>query len=363
MHVPRPWRWAGCKSMAIAAACVLVTSLGSSTHAAAATNASATLTVTSPSLVFIQGSTRITVDSNQASVSWSVTDDQRQPVRSGTAAIAGGSGKINLDNLGPGYYNLSVRAGGATRTTSFGVLSALPAGPRDQRFGVGMHLEGGMNSHWVNDAGNVGFGAVRTDVSWGAVEQTKGVYTYPAGEDTAVSQLHDLGIKPLLITDYRNPFYDDNKTPSSPAAQQAFANFSSNILDHYGYATNQLEVYNEFNGGFNDGACGNTPDCYLPLLAAVDKKVKADHPNAAVVGPALAGIDTAWLDRLFQLGGLGDLDAVTVHTYTYPSPPEGKIDGQVAAGRSTIDAAGGKSKEMWLDESGWSTFQGSTTES
>src|SRR5690348_9342433 len=120
MHVLRRRNAGRSRAFGVAAICVVIAALGAATDASASANASATLSVTNPSLVFIQGSARITLDSDQASVSWSVTDDQQQPVRSGNAAIAGGSGQINLDNLGPGYYNLSVTAGDTTRTTSFG---------------------------------------------------------------------------------------------------------------------------------------------------------------------------------------------------------------------------------------------------
>src|SRR5690606_28666747 len=127
---------------------------------------------------------------------------------------------------------------------------------------------------------------------------------------------------PLLTIAYRSIHHDDNLTPSTPEGHAAFAAYASKVLEHYGDVTNEIEVYNEFNHTFNDGLCGRTADCYLPLLIATHDKVKEDHPDAVVVGPATAGIDIAWLNRLIELGGLDDLDAVSAHRYTYPDPPE-----------------------------------------
>lgn len=337
------------------------------TATAVPASAAAALTVTNPSLVFTPGSTAITLSSDQPSVTWSVTDDQGGSVGSGTTTIDHGAGTINLNRLGPGYYALSVAAGSGTdattRSTSFAVLTPLPAGPRDQRFGVAIHVHAEYDDNWLDDAGKVGFGAVRTDVSWNTVEATPGVYTYPAGEDAGIAHLHQLGMTMLLIADYSNQYYDGGKTPSSPAGLQAFARFASNVLTHYGTKGNQLEVYNEFNGSwFNNGACGTTADCYLPMLEAVYTQVKADHPGATVVGPALFGVSTSWLGRLFSLGGLNYLDAVTVHDYIYPNEPESSIGTDISGGRNAIDAAGGSRIPLWLDENGWPTTQGSTTE-
>lgn len=328
----------------------------------------AALTVTNPSLVFIEGSTSITISSDQAAAGWSVANADGEQVRSGTTSITDGAGRIRLQSLKPGYYALTVHAGSGTeettRSTSIAVLAPLPKpNGLDQRFGVGMHLHSGMNVSWLQDAAKVGYGEVRTDISWSQVEVTKGVYTYPAAADAAIAELHTLGIKPMLLADYGNKYYDNATTPSSPQAQQAFANYASDLLTHYETDTDQVEVFNEFNGSwFNNGSCGTTADCYLPLLQATYSRVKADHPRSVVAGPAIYGAGTSWVSRLFQLGGLKDLNAVTYHDYTYPQQPEGKTDIDAAAMRATIDAAGGTNIPLWITEIGWPTATGVDTE-
>lgn len=359
-------------SRLIASALVVGGCLTATVATAPAAAAAATLTVTNPSLVFVQGQDApvITLASDQPSVTWSIDDANGNEVRTGTSPVTNGNGNIRIAGIRPGYYTLTVNAGSGTDETtiptSFAVLTPLPKGPLDQKFGVGMHLHGGMNDSWLDDAAKVGYGEVRTDISWSQVEVTKGVYTYPAPADAALAELHRLGITPMMLADYGNQYYDDGKTPSDPAADAAFANYASDLLTHYGAYTNQVEVFNEFNGSwFNNGACGTTAACYLPLLQATYAQVKKDHPNATVVGPAdftsTPSTGAKWLQDLFAIGGLKYLNAITYHVYNYPTEPEGTIDADGQAIHAAAAEYGGGDIPQWITEAGWPTSTGQDT--
>lgn len=323
--------------------------------------------ITAPTLVFNQGGTVITVAAPGSSASWSVVDQNGQQVAAGTVRIRSGAGSIGLSALGPGLYYLTVAVGqdppGSPHTTaSFAVLAPLPPAAVSpvSPFGVGIHASNPANVSAIPLMAQVGFAHARLDVKWDSVETPYSAgYTFPASYDDLMTSLSDYGITPLPIADYNNPLYDNGKTPSSPTAQAAFGNYANAILNQYSNLTSDIEIYNEFNIPiFNNGACGMTPSCYLAMLSQAYRTVKADHPNARVVGGVTAGLPLDWLNGLFDLGGLKYLDVVSVHPYGYPGPPE-QLAGELAALRAEIRAHnGGRDLPIWITETGWTTNTG-----
>ncbi|WP_353116150.1 Ig-like domain-containing protein [Microbacterium sp.] len=320
-----------------------------------------TLSVTTPVMLFDDAGADIKVASNRASVQWTLSDAAGTTLDSGDAPTTGGTATLGFTGLGNGYYDLelSVDGGALTRTTSFAVL-----GDRDDTFdtafAVSDHLQTKVGQADV--FGKLGAASARFDLSWSSVEQAKGQYTFDAARDAKIQAIIDQGTRPLLILDYRNKFYDGNLTPSTPEGIAGFAAYASAVAAHYG-ATVDYEVYNEYNIGFNDGLCGRTADCYIQLLKPTYTAIKAAAPGATVIGPALAGIDLPWYTRLFELGGLDYLDAVSVHTYDYPNAPEGRSEKKQAQLAQLIrDYNDGKDKPLWMTEFGWSTATGINTD-
>ncbi|MGW0819406.1 sugar-binding protein [Streptomyces viridiviolaceus] len=328
--------------------------------------------ITSPSLVFTRGQASVdlrTLPGIAGPAHWQVTDEQHRPVDSGTTSYTQGAGTIGLDHLGPGYYHLDVTldAGSqpATSSTPFAVLDPLPAAAQrpESPFGVAVHLGDGnaMNARLAALAKQAGIAHARSDVSWNRVEKSPGQYTFPQGYDTDWKNFAEQGVRPLLLSTYRNPLYDGGRTPSSPEGLAAYAAYTSALLDQYGHLTRDVEVYNEFNINFNDGACGRTPDCYYDMLRTTAERVKADHPDATVVGPATSGLSLDWVEQLLELGGAKHLDAVTVHPYRHPNAPEGIDDEMTALSRVIKKHNDGESLPIWLTELGWPTPEGGGT--
>ncbi|MEV0263968.1 hypothetical protein AB0I49_21875 [Streptomyces sp. NPDC050617] len=321
--------------------------------------------MTSPGLLFAQGQTKITVSSDQSAVAWRAADAQGRTAASGTAPVTGGGAAIGLGGLGPGYYTLTASAGGTTRTAGFGVLTALTGDEhKDRRFNANLHFgwSGGDDAKLLRSMALIGMGGVRTDANWAAIEKTPGAYTwsgYPI--DKYIPYAASQGLTTLPVAGYRNPHYDRNKTPSSPAGLAAFGKYQAALVRKYQRQTKEVEVYNEFNSiGFNKGACGITADCYLDMLRAAYGRVHAAVPDAQVVGGALAGLRGDWLKRLYALGGLKYLDAVSVHQYGFPKPPEQAL-AALPQLRKDLDAAGGRHKPLWMTENGYPTFPGGVT--
>ncbi|MEU8085332.1 sugar-binding protein [Micromonospora sp. NPDC049101] len=281
--------------------------------------------ITATNLVFSGSEPRtIPVTSSAASVRWAAADEQGVPAASGTAAVSGGTAAVDLAAVKPGYYTLGVTAevGGlpVTRYTPVALLDALPADARrpGAPWGVGTHFSQSDPPSLVPTMAKVGYTHVRDALSWQHVEKTAGTYTMPTYGAPFLNGLAANGMEPLLVAAFANPLYDGGKTPSTPEGHAAFAAYASAMLTLSG--TNKVEVYNEFDGGFNNGLCGRTPQCYLPLLQATYAKVKADHPQAEVVAPAGGG--PAWWEELFQIGGLQYMDRFSAHLYGFPAPPE-----------------------------------------
>ncbi|GAA5193904.1 hypothetical protein GCM10023322_56960 [Rugosimonospora acidiphila] len=348
MHLRPGWRRLG----VCAAAVVLSTGILAVPPASADAPA---LTITAPTLVFTKGDTHIAVATPATKVAYIVTDEQSLNVTSGTSDISGGTGSIDLSSLGPGYYNLTVGAGATLDKTTFAVLSSLPSGAisPSSPFGIGMHATQDSNAGLIPTVAQVGFGTVRFDLKWADAEQSPGVYNFPSNVDAVVNAFDQYGITPLPIANYTNPLYDGGNTPSSPTGLAAMAKFMSQIVTHYP-SVKGIEVFNEFNEKtFNNTGC-LTAACYAPMLATAYAQLKADHPNVTVAGPStFQQSPTAFLDDLWNLGGLNNLDTVSVHPYLYPSAPEGLVPLLSGINASIRAHNNGKSKPIWITEDGW----------
>ncbi|MBD3942085.1 Ig-like domain-containing protein [Microbacterium sp. NEAU-LLC] len=320
-----------------------------------------TLSVRTPVMLFDASGAQVSVASNRASVQWTLTDAAGTTLDEGDAATTAGTATLSFSGLELGYYGLSISvdAGTVVRNTSFAVLGDRD-GSNDTAFGVSDHLQ--SKPAQADVFGDLGASGARFDLSWSSVEQTKGVYTFDAARDAKIDAIIAQGTRPLLILDYRNKFYDDNLTPSTPEGIAGFAAYAAAVAAHYGTDVD-YEVYNEYNIGFNDGRCGRTADCYLQVLAPTYTAIKAAVPGATVVGPAIAGIDLPWFTRLFELGGLDYLDVVSVHNYDYPNAPEGRGEAKAKQLAQLIrDYNDGADKPLWMTEYGWSTASAINTD-
>ncbi|WP_157862276.1 glycoside hydrolase 5 family protein [Wenjunlia vitaminophila] len=354
---------------------VLSTSVGSARRASAATFS---LSVTSPSLVFHQGSGGVVLGSSAASVSWRIADEKDATVRTGTSWMSQGKATINVADLGPGYYQLSLHAGSSTDPTdlrtSFAVIEPVPGSlvNASSPFGAAVHIgRTGWGLNVLDEAKKVGIAHVREDAWWNQFETAPGVYTFPAAFTAKIDRIQSLGLTPLIIANGANPLYDNGRTPSSPEGIAAFGRFAAALLDHYG--EDNVEVLNEYNGGtFNTSVCGTSAACYLEVLKGVHQAVKASNPNAKVVAPATIGIGNCvkadgtkcFAPDLIDRGGLNHLDAYSVHPYHYPGGPEwmGGSGDTIAGLRQRIrDANGGQDKPIVLSEMGWPTDTGHGT--
>ncbi|GAA2959253.1 GH39 family glycosyl hydrolase [Microbacterium schleiferi] len=323
-------------------------------------------------LVYQTGDAQVGLVSYSDQITWDVRASSGQRIDSGVEAVASDdTAQIDLSGFAAGYYTLTASVSepqALTRTVSLAIVDSAPtdhdaSNPSDNHVGMAVHI----NRYSVGQVDALmdplGAGSLREGPTWDTIETSPGVYVWPQLFDDQINASKQRGERPVVILAYFSRFYDNGKTPSSPAGIAAFANYARAAAEHFGPDVD-YEVYNEFNHTFNNGACGLTADCYLPLLEAASDAIHDVAPSARVVGPVLAGDKLDWMERLFELGGLDFLDVVSYHTYDFPNAPEGRTEDRVDEVRALIDeyAPAGKDIPIWISEHGWTTTTGNTTE-
>lgn len=182
----------------------------------------------------------------------------------------------------------------------------------------------GVNIHFTNpDPGEVkmlaaaGFRWVRMDFVWKQTEVEKGKYDFSA-YDNLLKALDQHQIRPLFILDYSNTLYDNDRAPYTDAGRRAFATWAAAAVQHYRGRGILWEIYNEPNTGFW------TPhpraSDYIKLALEASKAIHQAAPGEQIIGPAVWGMDFAFLEACLESGLLNYWSAVSVHPYRKTDP-------------------------------------------
>lgn len=305
------------------------------------------------------------------SVSWSVYDHLDHKVLDGIEGVQGGQLNLSIPLQQLGYYKLWIDAkknGQIIKSSevSLARLSNTDSTATDSSpFGMSTHLAWETPQGWTPELSELlhraGVKNFRDEIPWDAVEYEKGKYRKPANRDAYMQRTQQDGLKPFIILDYTNPFYDQNSTPYTDQGRQGFADYGKALLDLYGDQIPWIEVYNEFNGGFGDrgnGPADSRPDYYFQLLKKTYETVKAARPDVTVVGMATAGTPLGWMEEVFKLGGLQYMDAVSIHPYQSQRPPDGIVDNVRSTQNLIRQYNQGQLKPIWFTEVGWPTSIG-----
>ncbi|MEK7677014.1 MAG: hypothetical protein AAB676_14375 [Verrucomicrobiota bacterium] len=171
----------------------------------------------------------------------------------------------------------------------------------------------------------------------------------------------ELKLRPLLLFDYNNRFYDHGGFPNSPEAIAAFARYSVELVRQTRGQVSMFEVWNEWVGGCGmSGRPGaHDGEAYGRLLKPTYAAVKKAFPGVTVVGIGgeygpkcaeniLGAIRTAGPDAM---------DAWSIHPYRYPRSPEvSDLVGEVSGIAAKVAGAGAKTK-AWITEIGCPTHR------
>ena len=320
--------------------------------------------------VFLAGKpVKFVLWSDKSVVSWEVSDFWGKTVAAEKAIkLTPGDNELAIPIQSPGHFTLSVTAsdrGPHSAQTSFAVL---PAGDvakvRESPFGMQTHFGQTWDPRIIPLISAAGITCIRDELYWKNIELTKGTFTFPKAYDKYMEKLASHRIRPLIILDYTNRFYDDGHTPYSQDGLGGYTRYTEELLKHYGKRIGWVEVYNEYNIFFCTGPAASKPANYFAMLKSTYEAVKAARADVTVVGCATASIPLEWLRKVFASGGLKYLDVVSVHPYRQPHSPEGlgtrpSMDAEVRALTNMMrQHGGGAPKPIWVTEVGWPTHVG-----
>jgi len=259
-----------------------------------------------------------------------------------------------------------------------GVASAEPndedESPSPSGGATGFHMGAGLHfGRWgrfdqvleealeqVEQAGATSF---RDDFSWDKVELEKGVLLVPPDRDRYVRRAAALGLEPILILGYGNPFYDNFDRPTSEEAIEAFVRYAEFLAQHFKGVVNTFEVWNEWDIKIGGGGIsgGGTPEDYMRLLKAVYPRLKQVNPDITVVSTSMTnkGIYNGFLDGLLEGGVLEYCDVLGAHPYVWgeltPADrrPEAWWNAMQNLGGKLRQYNGGEDFPVYITEIGW----------
>ncbi|OHB77280.1 MAG: hypothetical protein A2W31_13170 [Planctomycetes bacterium RBG_16_64_10] len=205
------------------------------------------------------------------------------------------------------------------------LLVALVAQPVEAQVGVNIHFTGAPQRD-LDLIQEAGFGWVRMDLAWQAVERVAGEYQFEA-YDQLVAGLAERGIRALFILDYSNSLYEPDQSVRSAEGRAAFARFAAAAAARYRGRGVCWEIWNEPN---LDQFWHPQPAerDYLALVSEVVPAIRAADPQAKILAPATSRFPWPFLDFLCAGGLLGQIDQLSVHPYRAGAPETATADYQ-----------------------------------
>ncbi len=237
--------------------------------------------------------------------------------------------------------------------------------PVEEPFFVGVcHV---FDEQDVAFANALGCSSFRLGFPWGKVEG-------PGGEEFLASRLNlleaaeNLDLRVQTVMGYGNSKYDAGGYPRSANAVVAFGRFAGLVAGRTAQFSPLPEVWNEWNLGigmapeFGKGE----PEDYVPVLAEAYRAIKAEQPEAVVLGGSMAGagLTDHWTRRACEAGMLEHLDGLSFHPYSYwmqgkaAMPETGMMELIEKLEAVLADFPGGAEVPFYLTEMGWPTHDG-----
>jgi hypothetical protein len=260
------------------------------------------------------------------------------PLARVTPAVENGAFRMTVDT--------TTLASGSTSWTVLAWDSA-PGQPFNHTANVALSLT--IDNSPVTDTGPPPKGKVVVGInpqafaSWGAtkkqnlVDSSAHSIRVPARHgsasliDDTVATAQANGMSVLYFAGY-NPPSGDVRTSST--ARQLYADIALQDAQKYGNVIAYIEVWNEWNGGFDLGcswgqagtACTDHA-LYTDLLCKVYDTVKPARPDIKIIGGATAGVDIGFITGMLNAGAANCMDMISVHPYVftttaYSVPPD-----------------------------------------
>ncbi|MCW3036522.1 MAG: glycoside hydrolase family 5 [Actinobacteria bacterium] len=223
----------------------------------------------------------------------------------------------------------------------------------------------------LDDAVTLGVGWIRVDLSWADVQGRSPSSDEWGAFDRIATAAQERNLDVVAILAYTPAWARPTGCSSekcAPADPASFAAFASDAVRRYApLGVRTWEVWNEPNlTGFWKPQ-PSVPD-YLRLLKATVPAIRAVDPGATVIAGSLAAgrmvngdvTPFDYLNALGAAGGLGLVDAVGYHPYSFPLPPLDTQAPNAWAGIATtqpslhgvLSAQGFGDMKIWVTECG-----------
>lgn len=253
-------------------------------------------------------------------------------------------------------------------------------------YGVHIHNTWAENqdAQQISLAAPINAEVVRLGVSWWLLEPTPGNWDttwYIPALAERIAALQAKGIQPLLMfghvpcwasteqpaPDCNEPTEPNHNLWCPPTNPNDYANALAYLMNTFGDSVQLWEVWNEPN--LPQFWCNQAPtaQAYARLLQAAYVQVKSIDPNSIVLGGALAGADSEYLQAMYAANADDYYDALSVHPYNGRNTPPSscpdpfntrwEFECGINAIRKTMTDHD-DFKPIWLTEFGWCITEG-----
>ena len=239
----------------------------------------------------------------------------------------------------------------------------------EPHLGYGVNIAERTNMDLVRD---MGFGWVKSFVSWASVEPQEGGGYNWADVDNVIDYAQQYSLK-LLLRVERPPDWareaGTTKTgPVRPDKLDAFADFLDKLVEHAQGKVAAYEIWNEPNLKAEWGGRLPDPEYYVEILKTAYFAIKGCDPEAMVVSAGLSTAgeggegamgDLIYLRAMYDAGAKNYFDALGSHPYGGPyNPDETNARGGMCFHRAkqqhdVMVEYGDGDKKVWATEFGW----------
>ena len=206
---------------------------------------------------------------------------------------------------------------------------------------------------------------------WHTVEPQQGYWDFKR-TDPQIDRVLATGLNPLMLLPFAsapwcsgadrdvireytqgNRYQELRSVVACPAKDPAlFRNYVARTVEHYRDRVSHYEIMNEplYTTYAVPHRFGYDMEDYLQILKDAYTTIKANQPQAQVIGGIGTWVDQHWVQEFIAAGGLRWCDAMDIHLYPVTIPPE--IYGRDLAVCWRKMQERGEAKPIWLTEVG-----------
>ncbi len=210
------------------------------------------------------------------------------------------------------------------QTGDFSYVNKVPHELKNERMNIGAHgtwydmEETAILADWL------GTESIRDEIRWRYVEQEKGNLSIPADNREFTGYVKERDMTTLQILAFGNWLYDGGTASAQMVAPEtedqldAWERYCGFIAEYQKNMdlSKEFEVWNEYNiNAFNNNDA--SAENYVEMTKRAARAVKAQIPDAKILGGGFAGTAVEYLRSLLELGIYDYVDGFSCHPYDW----------------------------------------------